>query len=481
MKRQAYAMKKFMDEDFILSNSTAKTLFHEYAEKLPIIDYHCHVSPREIAENKKFANITELWLGGDHYKWRAIRSAGVDEKYITGDASDYEKFREFARVMPKLIGNPMYHWTHLELKRYFDCDLTLSERTCDQIWELCNEKLADDSMRVKNIITNSNVKLLCTTDDPCDTLEYHEAIKQDKNFETQVLPAFRPDKAFAINKVGIRDYMHKLSEVSGIEVCDFSSLKEALTKRLDHFEKHGCRTSDHGFDCGVDFEPAGSLYELDNILKKAIDSDSSDITADEFIRFRSSLILFLACEYKKRGWVMQIHYGAYRNVNKNRFEKLGPDTGFDIIHGKTGVQGLADMLDAMYYSDSLPRTIVYSLNPVDNASLGALIGAFQCSSDGKPLVMQGSAWWFNDHINGMREQMASLASLSVFGNFIGMLTDSRSFVSYPRHEYFRRILCDQIGTLVENGEYPDDIETLAEIVMDICYHNTKNYFGFDLK
>ncbi|MBO7148650.1 MAG: glucuronate isomerase [Clostridia bacterium] len=473
-------MKKFMDEEFLLSNDTASALFHEYAEKLPIIDYHCHVSPKEIAENKKFSNITELWLGGDHYKWRTIRSNGVDEKYITGDSSDYEKFREFARVMPKLIGNPMYHWTHLELKRYFDCDLTLSESTCDEIWNLCNEKLQSEDMRVKSIITKSNVKMICTTDDPVDSLEYHEIIKADKDFGTQVLPAFRPDKAFAITKAGYADYIKRLSEVSGVEVVDFKSIKEALAKRLDHFEAHGCRTSDHAFDNGVEFCPADSLYELDNIFKKAVESDGKEISADEYLRFKSSLMLFLSAEYKKRGWVMQIHYGADRNVNSRMFSKLGPDTGFDIIDGRTGVSGLARMLDAMLGQDGLGRTIIYSLNPIDNAAIGSLLGGFQSSNDGMPLVMQGSAWWFNDNKTGMHEQMTSLANLSVFGNFIGMLTDSRSFVSYPRHEYFRRILCNFIGTLVENGEYPDDFDSLAQIVMDICYNNTKNYFGFEI-
>lgn len=474
-------MKKFIDDDFLLSNGTAKLLYNEYASKLPIIDYHCHVSPREIAENKRFANITELWLGGDHYKWRAVRSNGTNEKYITGDASDYEKLLAFARVMPKLIGNPMYHWTHLELKRYFDCDLILNEKNCEEIWTLCNEKLQGDDMRVKSIIASSNVDLLCTTDDPCDTLEYHDEIKSDENFKTKVLPAFRPDKVFAANKRGFSEYISKLSNVSGIDIVDFNSLKSALDSRVDYFDKHGCRTSDHSFDERVEFEEAESLYELDNILKKAISSDGADVTHSEFVRFRSSLIAHLSEKYKKRAWVMQIHYGAYRNVNSVRFDKLGADTGFDIIYGQTGIEGLAKLLDRMFSKNSLPRTVIYSLDPIDNAAIGALIGAFQCSSDGIPPVMQGSAWWFNDHINGMRDQMASLASLSAFGNFLGMLTDSRSFVSYPRHEYFRRILCDYIGRLVENGEYPCDDEALAQLVMDICYNNTKNFFGFDLK
>lgn len=474
-------MKKFIADDFLLSNNTAKQLYNEYASKLPIIDYHCHVSPREIAENKRFANITELWLGGDHYKWRVVRSNGVDEKYITGNASDYEKLREFARVMPKLIGNPMYHWTHLELKRYFDCELILNEKNCEEIWSLCNEKLQSEAMRVKSLITSSNVDLLCTTDDPCDTLEYHDEIKNDIGFKTKVLPAFRPDKVFAVNKRGYSDYINKLSSASGIDIVDFKSLKAALDQRIDHFDKHGCRTSDHSFDDRIEFEEADSLYELDNIFKKAVSTDGTELTHNEFVRFRSSLITHLSEEYKKREWVMQIHYGAFRNVNSLRFGTLGADAGFDIIYGQTGVEALAKLLDRMLSKNSLPHTVVYSLNPADNASIGALIGAFQCSSDGMPLVMQGSAWWFNDHINGMREQMSSLASLSAFGNFVGMLTDSRSFVSYPRHEYFRRILCDFIGCLVENGEYPCDDEALAQLVMDICYNNAKNFFNFDLR
>jgi glucuronate isomerase len=473
-------MKKFMDEDFLLTTDTAKVLYHEYASKLPIIDYHCHVSPKEIAEDRRFSNITELWLGGDHYKWRAIRSNGVDEKYITGDASDYEKFREFCKVMPKLIGNPIYHWTHLELKRYFDCDLVISGSTCDEIWAHCNECLARDDMSVREIIKKSNVKALCTTDDPADSLEYHKAIAEDSSFDVKVLPAFRPDKAVNINKPGIAEYLKKLGASAGAEINTYRDLEAALTNSLDRFEALGCKTSDHAFDNAVIFDSADSLYELDNILKKAIDTDGKDVTDEEFIRFRGSLMLFFAKEYKKRGFVMQIHYGASRNVNAAMFEKLGPDTGFDIIDGRTGVDSIAKMLNAMNKTGALPRTIIYSLNPIDNAAIGALLGAFQSSSDGKPLVMQGSAWWFNDHLNGMREQMQSLASLSVFGNFIGMLTDSRSFVSYTRHEYFRRILCEYIGNIVENGEYPCDMEALAEIVMDICYNNTKNYFGFEV-
>lgn len=471
-------MKKFLDRDFLLSNDTAKLLYHNYAEKLPIIDYHCHVSPREIAENKRFSNITELWLGGDHYKWRAIRSVGVPEKYITGDASDYDKFKKFAEAMPKLIGNPLYHWTHLELRRYFDCELILNPENADEIWRITSEKLADDSMRAKAIIENSRVDLLCTTDDPIDSLEYHEAIKADADFKTRVLPAFRPDKALNINRRGIKDYFAKLAEVSGKQITSFRELEAALDARLEFFVTHGCRTSDHSFDNCVEFETADSLYELDKILEKAVASDGAEVTHDEFVRFRGSLMCHLAEEYKRHSLVMQLHYGANRNVSTRDFETLGPDTGFDIIDGRSGVADLARMLDAFNMKDALPRTIIYSLNPCDNAAVGALLGGFQRSGDGKPLVMQGSAWWFSDNIKGMREQMETLATLSAFGEFLGMLTDSRSLVSYPRHEYFRRILCDYVGRLVENGEYPYDPEALAELIIDISYNNTKNFFSF---
>ena len=472
-------MKNFLDDDFLLKTDTAKLIYENYASKLPIIDYHCHVSPKEIAENKHYSNITELWLGGDHYKWRAIRSCGVNEKYITGDASDYEKFKAFATIMPKLIGNPLYHWSHLELKRYFGYDGVLNANTCDEVWELCNSKLADPEMGVKNIILSSGVELLCTTDDPIDTLEYHKEIASDDSFGVKVLPAWRPDKGLKADKSGYRDYIDLLSSSSGIRITDISSFKEAYKARLDYFESNGCKTADHGIDNYVPYERAKNQKELDDIFKKAYETDGN-ISESEANILRTEMYIFFGKEYTERKWVMQLHYGVLRNPNTAYLKKLGPDTGFDVIDGNAdSTLNLAKLLDAMYYTDSLPRTVVYSINPNDNAAIGTIIGAFQTNSeDGMPRVMQGSAWWFNDNLAGMRSQMISLANLSAFGNFLGMLTDSRSFISYPRHEYFRRILCDLIGDWVENGEYPFDIESIAEIVMDICYNNTKNFFRF---
>ncbi len=471
-------MKTFMGKNFLLSTETAKILYHTYAAELPIIDYHCHVSPKDIAENKQYSNITELWLGGDHYKWRAIRSAGVPEKYITGDASDYEKFKAYATVMPSLIGNPLYHWTHLELKRYFDCDLILSADTCDEIWELTSAKLAEPDMRVRSLIENSRVDLLCTTDDPADTLEYHKALAEDDSFKTQVLPAWRPDKCFNINKPGLREYYDKLGAAAGVEIKDVATLKEALAGRIAFFAEMGCRTADHGLDEFPMFvEP--DPYHVQQAMDVALASDGKDVTPEMLSVFKCGMLSFLAEEYAKQGWVMQIHMGVYRNANTNIYKTLGVDTGFDTI-GECNIPDIIRLLDMMEKRNALPRTILYSIDPTQNAAIGAMIGCFQTAGDGYPKVMQGSAWWFNDTIDGMRAQMMQLANLSVFGKFLGMLTDSRSFTSYPRHEYFRRILCDVIGTWVEEGMYPFDTEALAQLVCDICYNNAKNFFGFQL-
>ena len=471
-------MKVFMGKNFLLDNDIAKALFHTYAENLPIIDYHCHVPPKDIAEDKQYHNITELWLGGDHYKWRAMRQCGVDEAYITGNASDYDKFKAFCTCMPKLIGNPMYHWSHLELQRYFDCDLIINEANCDTIWNLCNEKLASPSMSVRNIIKMSNVEIVCTTDDPADTLEYHKMLAADKSFDVKVYPAFRPDKGLNINKAGITAYMKKLSEVSGIEITDVAGYEKALAARLDYFCELGCKTSDHGFDSYTKFIYPDSFYEVDQIFKKALASDGADISEDELLKFKTFMMVWLGGEYKKRQIVMQIHFGVLRNQNSKMFEKLGPDTGFDTVGNYDMIEPLSKLLNAINEKDTLPRTILYSINPGDNAAVAALCGCFTGSGDGKPQVVQGSAWWFNDNLPGMRRQMTDLASLFPLGKFLGMLTDSRSFISYTRHEYFRRILCELIGEWVENGEYPFDLDTLAELVADICYNNTKSYFGF---
>ncbi len=469
-------MKQFMDKDFLLSTETARALYHQYAATLPVIDYHCHVPPKDIAEDRQFQNLTQLWLGGDHYKWRAMRSCGVDEYYITGGAPDYEKFLAYARCMPTLIGNPLYHWTHLELQRYFDCCLILSEKTAKEIWDLTTEKLADPSMSVRNLIRRSRVETLCTTDDPIDTLEYHKALAADSSFATKVLPAFRPDKAFNIDNAGVTAYFKKLSDVSGVEICDLATLKEALVRRIDFFDSLGCRTSDHALD-GFDRFIKPEEVTVNETLKAALASDGQAVSHEAVCMVKAEILGFLAAEYAKRGWVMQLHMGVYRNANGNMFAKLGPDTGYDCI-GTTDMPAVIGLLGHMETGLGLPRTIVYSIDPNCDAALSTMIGAFQTTNDGYPKVMQGSAWWFNDTLNGMRQQMTTLASLSAFGKFNGMLTDSRSFTSYPRHEYFRRILCGLIGTWVEDGLYPCDMDALAKIVSDICYYNTKNVFGF---
>ena len=467
-------MKKFMDKDFLLSTETARHLFHDYAEGLPIIDYHCHLSPQEIAEDAKFENITQVWLGGDHYKWRQMRSNGVDEKYITGDGSDREKFQAWAETLPKLIGNPLYHWSHLELRRYFGYEGYLNGDTAEEVWNLCNAKLQDDSMTVRNIIKQSGVTLICTTDDPVDSLEWHKKIAEDPTFDVQVLPAWRPDKAMNVEKPTYAEYIAQLSKVSGVEVKDFASLKEALKNRMAFFASMGCCVSDHALEY-VMYAPATDA-EVDAILQKGLRGEA--ISKEEELKYKTAYMLFVAREYVKMGWVMQIHYGCKRDNNAYMFEQLGPDTGYDCINNYAPSAQMADFLNALSATNDIPKTILYSLNPNDNASIGSIIGCFQGDIPGK--IQQGSAWWFNDHKIGMTEQMASLANLGCLGNFVGMLTDSRSFLSYTRHEYFRRILCELIGGWVENGEYPADMKALETIIKGICYNNAVKYFGFKL-
>lgn len=468
-------MKKFLDEDFLLTTEAAKKLYHEYAEDMPIIDYHCHINPQEICEDRKFDNITQVWLGGDHYKWRQMRSNGVDEKYITGDASDREKFQKWAETLELLIGNPLYHWSHLELKRYFGYEGHLSGETAEEVWNLCNEKLAQDDMTVRNIIKKSNVKLICTTDDPVDSLEYHKKLAEDDSFDVKVLPAWRPDKAMNLEKPEYLDYVKKLSEVSGIEVNSFASLIEALKKRMDFFASVGCSVSDHALEY-VMYAPAAD-EEIEAIYAKRL--AGGQITKEEELKFKTAFMLSVGKEYDRRNWVMQLHYGCKRDNNTLRYKQLGPDTGYDCINNYAPSSEMADFLNALAGADELPKTILYSLNPNDNASIGTILGCFQNDKTiGR--IQQGSAWWFNDHKTGMTEQMISLANLGILSNFIGMLTDSRSFLSYTRHEYFRRIMCELIGGWVENGEYPDDYKVLEKIVKGISYNNTVRYFEFDV-
>lgn len=468
-------MKKFMDKDFLLSTDTAKTLYHDYAATMPVLDYHCHINPEEIAKDRQFDNITQLWLGGDHYKWRQMRSNGVDEYYITGDAPDFEKFKKWAETLSKAIGNPLYHWSHLELQRYFGYYGTLNADTAEEVWNICNEKLAQPDMSVRNIIKKSNVTLICTTDDPIDSLEWHKMIAEDDSFDVQVLPAWRPDKAMNIEAPGFIDYLKALEKASGIEINSFASLKDALVNRMEFFNKMGCRASDHALEY-VMYQPA-TEEEIEAIFSKRMAGGT--ILRDEELKFKTAFMVAMGREYHRLGWAMQLHYGTHRNMNTGMFNKLGPDTGYDCINTYSSTGEMAAFLNALNVTDQLPKTIIYSLNPADNAGIGTVLGCFQ-GPECKGKIQQGSAWWFNDHKTGMTDQMISLANLGLLANFVGMLTDSRSFLSYTRHEYFRRILCELIGNWVENGEYPDDMNMLGNMVKDISYRNAVNYFGFDL-
>lgn len=462
-----------INDDFILRNKTAKQLYNDYAKDMPIIDYHCHINPQEIAEDRKFENITQVWLGGDHYKWRLIRSNGISEDEITGDTDARTKFGHFADMLPKAIGNPMYHWTHLELKKYFDYDGILSSDTAEDVWNLCNEKLKSDEMSVRGLIKASNVAVIGTTDDPVDDLRWHKAIAEDTSFETKVVPSFRPDKAVNIEKAGFVEYINKLSQVCGYKIKTVADVKKALTDRLAFFCENGCKASDHGLDYAV--YSIADEKTLNKILARALKGGA--VTQAEADAYKTDILLHLGKEYAKRDVVMQIHYGAIRNTNTKKFELLGPDTGFDCISTRACGDELVAFLNALETKNSLPKTVLYSLNPQDNAMLDTFLGAFQ-GTEVAGKIQHGSAWWFNDTKRGMEEQLKSLADLSLLGNFIGMLTDSRSFLSYTRHDYFRRILCNLVGEWVENGEYPNDQKALKEIIEGICYKNAQRYFRF---
>lgn len=464
-------MKAFMNEDFLLESQPARRLFHDWAEKMPIVDYHCHIDPRDIAEDRRFENIAQVWLGGDHYKWRLMRSNGTPEEEITGNAPDRVKFQRFAEALPRAVGNPLYHWTHLELKRYFDYEGPLNGETAEQVWSLCNEKLADPSFSARNLILRSNVEFVGTTDDPADCLQFHQEI-QKSGFAVRVSPSWRPDKAVKIEKTDFVAYISQLGESAGIEIRRFADLLEALKKRLDWFESLGCRASDHGLEgipCRVVPEK-----EIGAIFRKRLEGER--VSWEEQEAYQTALLLFLGREYARRGWVMQIHYSAMRNPNSRLFAAVGADTGFDCIDIDPTARKLAGLLDLLEREGSLPKTVLYSLNPADNAMLGALIGSFQ-GTEAQGKVQHGSAWWFNDTKSGMEAQLTSFANLSVLGNFIGMLTDSRSLLSYTRHEYFRRILCNLIGRWAENGEIFWDEEQLGNLVQDICCRNAIRYFG----
>lgn len=461
----------FLNDEFLLSTDWAKKLFHDHAAKMPIIDYHCHLEPKEIYENKNFANITEAWLGGDHYKWRLERACGVPEEKITGNASDYDKFVAWCQTVPQCVGNPLYTWTHLELKRFFGCDLLINEENAKAIWDTVNAKLASDDFKRRNIIANSNVKVVCTTDDPADDLHYHTLIKGVED-RFKVLPSYRPDKALNITKPEYPAYIKHLSEAAEMPINNFDELAEALGARVTYFHENGGRLSDHALDVLV-YE-AADTDTLDAIFAKAVRGEKlSDLEVNQY---RTELLVRLFHFYKIHNWTMQLHIHAYRNCNTNMFNKLGPDTGYDGINDLNITIPLQQLLDRAEQTDDLPQTILYSLNPNDYSQLVALMGCFQKESAGK--LQLGSGWWYNDTRAGMRNQLTQFADGSVFHNFVGMLTDSRSFLSYTRHEYFRRVLCEFIGEMVERGEAPEDEQLLGDLVESIAYNNAANYFKF---
>ena len=463
LKNSLEDVMSFITDDFMLHGETAKNLYHKYAEPMPIIDYHCHINPQMIAEDYKFRSITELMLGGDHYKWRMMRSNGIEEKYMTGDADDYDKFLAFAKSLPRAIGNPLYHWTHIELKRCFGIDECLNENTCRAIYDRCNELLAKDEFSAKGLIKKFNVNVICTTDDPLDSLEWHKMIKES-GFETKVYPTFRPDKAVAIDKDTFLPYVEQMG------VSSFADFCQVIVERIDHFKENGCRLSDHALEY-IPYEEG----DAEAVFNKKIAGE--ELSLKEVDVFKTYMIRLCAKKYAEYGWAMQLHIGALRNNNSRMFSAIGADTGFDSINDLCIAEKLSRMLDSLDVENSLPKTILYTLNPKDNYVLGTMIGNFQ--GDGiRGKIQFGSGWWFNDQRDGMLEQMRSLANLGVLGNFIGMLTDSRSLVSYTRHEYFRRILCNLVGNWVDSGEYPNDEDMLGEIIRGISYENSVSYFGF---
>lgn len=466
-------MKQFLNENFLLRSKTAEILYHEYAAPMPIVDYHNHLPPVEMAEDKGFRNLTEIWLYGDHYKWRAMRTFGVNEHYITGAASDYEKFEKWAETVPYTLRNPLYHWTHMELQRYFGITKLLKPETAREIYDETEQKLQGSDFSVRNLLRKMNVEILCTTDDPLDDLQFHRKIRED-NFEAQVYPAWRPDKAMAVDNPEVyNNYLDKLSAVSGVEVSSYASLLEALQKRHDFFHENGCKLSDHGIE--EFYSEDYSQQEVDNYFSKV--RSGASLTAEETLKLKSALLLDFARMDHEKGWVQQFHYGALRNNNSRMFKRMGPDTGWDSIGDFKVAQAMSRFLDKLDQSDQLAKTIIYNINPADNDLVATMIGNFNDgSAAGK--IQFGAAWWFNDQIDGMTNHLNSLSNLGLVSQFIGMLTDSRSFLSFPRHEYFRRLLCNVFATDIENGEIPNEVDFVGKIIQDICYHNSKRYFGF---
>lgn len=465
-------MKNFINDNFLLQNRSAEELYHDYAAPQPIIDYHNHLSPQEIAENRQFNTISQVWLAGDHYKWRAMRALGIDEKYITGSSSAKEKFLAWGKTVPYTLRNPLYHWTHLELKRYFDIDELLNEQSAPLIFDEVNSQLATPQFRVSGLLEKMNVQSLCTTEDPIDTLEYHRVIKESE-FKVKVSTAFRPDKAILIETETYNDYINKLEEVTGISISTYTDLKEALINRIAFFHENGCRLCDHGLNY-ISFT-AYKDSEIDSIFEKKLLGKL--LSPEEAEKFKTAILLFLGEQYHKRGWVQQFHLGALRNNNKRMLSKLGPDTGWDSIGDYRQAENMSKFFNALDSKDILTKTIIYNLNPADNEIFAAMIGNFNDGSV-KGKVQYGSGWWFLDQKDGIIKQINALSNMGLLSCFIGMLTDSRSFLSFPRHEYFRRVLCNLLGQEMQTGELPNDMELVGGMVADISYRNAKQYFNF---
>jgi len=464
--------EKFIKDNFLLNNKYAEELYSKYASKQPIIDYHCHLSPKEIAEDRVYENITQVWIAGDHYKWRAMRTLGIDEKYITGDASDKEKFMAWAKTVPHTLRNPLYHWTHLELKRYFGIDELLNEDSAERIYEEVNKQLQKPENSCRGLLKQMNVETVCTTEDPIDTLKYHQQLAES-NFEIKVSTAFRPDKSILIDAEGYNEYLDKLGKVAEISIDSYEDLRNALRKRIEHFDQNGCKLCDHGlnFISSENF----TENEINQIFSKK--RDGEDISELEAEKFKSAILLYLGETYHEFGWVQQFHLGALRNNNKRMLRQLGPDTGWDSIGDYQQAENLSKFLDTLDGKDKLTKTILYNLNPSDNEVFATMIGNFNDGSI-KGKVQLGSGWWFLDQKDGIIKQLNALSNMGLVSCFIGMLTDSRSFLSYPRHEYFRRVVCNLFGQEMASGELPDDLDLVGKTVADISYNNAKEYFDF---
>ncbi|WP_339647932.1 glucuronate isomerase [uncultured Salegentibacter sp.] len=465
-------MMNFIEEDFLLENSFAKELYERYAKDMPIIDYHCHLPVKDIAQDRQFKNLTEIWIAGDHYKWRAMRALGIEEKYITGNSSDEEKFQKWAETIPYTMRNPLYHWTHLELQRYFGITDLLTEKNAKKIYNQCNSLLATQAYSTRNLLKKMNVKVVCTTDDPADDLKHHKKIAED-GFEVKVLPTFRPDGLLNIDSDDFVAYLKRIGNQTKVDIKDFDSLIKAVASRIEYFHQHGCRLSDHGLErmLAEDF----SKSEIDNLLKKKLSGEN--LTAKESEKYQSALLLKLGSLYAEKNWTMQLHLGPVRDTNSKLLNQIGKDAGVDSIGDLNQAKPLAKFLDTLNKNGDLPKTILYNVNPSDNEVMATMAGNFMSDSR-KGKIQHGSAWWFLDQKDGMEKQLNSLSNMGLISCFVGMLTDSRSFLSVPRHEYFRRVLCNLFGKDIENKELPEDIEWIGKIIQDICYYNAESYFEF---